>query len=200
MKKIYRFIVFCIMLAVSFFADDDTQAQASVRLNQTNATICVGGKTVLEVVGTSKHVKWSTSDKNVAKVGSAGVVTGIRKGVATITAKADSFTCKCRVVVNATYGAAVSDVTIKRETPVMLTFTKNAVVSYKIQDPDICSAGWGSWSGNEIPLNITPKKVGVTYITCTNGANTESVRIRVRVKRFRSILLIFMRLQVTAVI
>ena len=183
MKKIYRFIVFCIMLAVSFFADDDTQAQASVRLNQTNATICVGGKTVLEVVGTSKHVKWSTSDKNVAKVGSAGVVTGIRKGVATITAKADSFTCKCRVVVNATYGAAVSDVTIKRETPVMLTFTKNAVVSYKIQDPDICSAGWGSWSGNEIPLNITPKKVGVTYITCTNGANTESVRIRVRVKK-----------------
>ncbi len=183
MKKIYRFIVFCIMLAVSFFADDDTQAQASVRLNQTNATICVGGKTVLEVVGTSKHVKWSTSDKNVAKVGSAGVVTGIRKGVATITAKADSFTCKCRVVVNATYGAAVSNVTIKRETPVMLTFTKNAVVSYKIQDPDICSAGWGSWSGNEIPLNITPKKVGVTYITCTNGANTESVRIRVRVKK-----------------
>lgn len=183
MKKIYRFIVFCIMLAVSFFADDDTQVQASVRLNQTNATICVGGKTVLEVVGTSKHVKWSTSDKNVAKVGSAGVVTGIRKGVATITAKADSFTCKCRVVVNATYGAAVSDVTIKRETPVMLTFTKNAVVSYKIQDPDICSAGWGSWSGNEIPLNITPKKVGVTYITCTNGANTESVRIRVRVKK-----------------
>lgn len=135
------------------------------------------------MVGTSKHVKWSTSDKNVAKVGSAGVVTGIRKGVATITAKADSFTCKCRVVVNATYGAAVSDVTIKRETPVMLTFTKNAVVSYKIQDPDICSAGWGSWSGNEIPLNITPKKVGVTYITCTNGANTESVRIRVRVKK-----------------
>lgn len=183
MKKIYRFIVFCIMLAVSFFADDDTQAQASVRLNQTNATICVGGKTVLEVVGTSKHVKWSTSDKNVAKVGSAGVVTGIRKGVATITAKADNFTCKCRVVVNATYGAAVSDVSIKRETPVMLTFTKNAVVSYKIQDPDICSAGWGSWSGNEIPLNITPKKVGVTYITCTNGANTESVRIRVRVKK-----------------
>lgn len=183
MKKIYQFTLFCMILAVSLFIDDDTQAQAAVRLNQTNATVCIGGKTALKVTGTSKPVKWSTSDKKVAKVGSAGVVTGIKKGMATITAKAGRTTLRCDVVVNETYGTAVSDVAVKRETPVMLTFTKNAVVSYKIQDPDICSAGWGSWSGNEIPLNITPKKVGVTYITCTNGANSETVRIRVRVKK-----------------
>ena len=183
MKKIYQFTVFCIMLAVSFFIDHGTQTQAAVRLNQTNATICIGGKTTLEVSGASKPVKWSTSNKNVAKVGSAGVVTGIGKGTATITAKAGSVIYKCRVIVNETYGASVSNVVIKRETPVMLTFTKDAVVSYKIQDPDICSAGWGGWSGNEIPLNVKPKKIGTTYITCTNGANNESVRIRVRVKK-----------------
>ena len=134
MKKVYQFTIFCIMLAVSFFIDHGTQTQAAVRLNQTNATICIGGKTTLEVSGASKPVKWSTSNKNVAKVGSAGVVTGIGKGTATITAKAGSVICKCRVTVNETYGASVSNVVIKRETPVMLTFTKDAVVSYKIQD------------------------------------------------------------------
>lgn len=183
MKKIYRFMLFCIMLAVSFCVEHCTQAQAAVKLNQTRATICVGSRIILEVNGTSKPVKWSTSNKKVARVGSAGVVTGVKKGEATITAAVGKAKYRCQVTVNESYGAAASAVTIKRETPVMLTFTKDAVVSYKIQDPDICSAGWGSWAGNEIPLNIMPKKVGVTYITCTNGANSETVRIRVCVKK-----------------
>lgn len=183
MKKIYQFMVLCIMLAISLCIGNCTQAQAAVSLNQKNATICVGGKTTLEVSGTSKPAKWSTSNKKVAKVGSAGVVTGISKGEATITAKVGNVKCQCRVVVNETYGANVSSVVIKRESSVTLTFTKNAVVTYKIQDPAICGASWGSWSGNEIPLNITPKKVGTTYITCSNGANNETVRIRVRVKK-----------------
>lgn len=183
MKKIYQFTVFCIMLAVSLITSHDAQAEAAVRLNQTSATICVGGKTVLELTGAAGSVRWSTSDKRIARVGSAGVVTGVRKGEAVITAKTGGRNYSCKVLVNETYGASVSAVTIKRETPVMLTFTKDAVVSFKIQNPEICSAVWGSWSGNEIPLNITPKKLGVTDITCTNGANSEIVRIRVRVKK-----------------
>lgn len=183
MKKIYQFIVYGVMLAITFCIGHCTQAQAAVRLNQSNAVVCVGGKTTLEVTGTTKNVRWSTSNKKIARVGSAGVVTGVRKGEATITATIGSAKYKCHVIVNETYGANVSSVIIKKETPVMLTFTKDAVVSYKVQDPDICSAGWGSWTGNEIPLNITPKKVGVTYITCSNGANSETVRIRVRVKK-----------------
>lgn len=183
MKKIYQFTVSCMMLAVWLCIGHSMQVQAAARLNQTNVTVCIGGKTELEVRGTSMPVKWSTSNKKIAKVGSAGVVTGIGKGEATITASAGGKKYQCHVVVNETYGASVSAVAIKRETPVMLTFTKDAVVSFKIQDADICSAAWGAWAGNEIPLNITPKKVGVTYITCTNGANSESVRIRVHVKK-----------------
>ena len=111
------------------------------------------------------------------------MVTGLRKGEATITAKVGDAKYKCLVVVNETYGASLSAVAIKRETPVMLTFTKDAVVSFKVQDTDICSAAWGAWEGNEIPLLITPKEPGVTYITCTNGANSEAVRIRVHVQK-----------------
>lgn len=160
-----------------------TDAQAAVSLDQTNAAICIGGKIKLKVNGTSEPVKWSTSNKKIASVGSAGVVTGINKGKATITASAGGAEYKCRVVVNETYGADVSSVVIKRQETVTLTFTKDAVVTYKIQDTDICSASWGSWSGNEIPLHITPKKIGTTYITCSNGANNETVRIRVKVKK-----------------
>ncbi len=183
MKRIYQYIAVCFVLAVSFCMMQQTDAQAAVSLDQTNAAICIGGKIKLKVNGTSEPVKWSTSNKKIASVGSAGVVTGINKGKATITASAGGAEYKCRVVVNETYGADVSSVVIKRQETVTLTFTKDAVVTYKIQDTDICSASWGSWSGNEIPLHITPKKIGTTYITCSNGANNETVRIRVKVKK-----------------
>lgn len=176
-------MIFCFVLAVSLCMGQQTKTQAAASLNQTSATICIGGKVTLQVDGTDQPVTWSTSNKKIARVGSGGVVTGVHKGKATITAQAGEEKYQCRVVVNETYGANVSSITIKRQESVMLTFTKDAVVTYKIQDTDICSASWGSWSGNEIPLYITPKKTGKTYITCSNGANNETVRIRVRVKK-----------------
>lgn len=183
MKRIYQFAVFCVMLAALSCMGHCVKTQAAVGLNQTNATVCKGGRTSLTVNGAKEAVSWSTSNKGIAKVSATGTVTGVKKGKATITASVGKAKYKCRVVVNDTYGASTSSVTIKRQDSVTLTFTKDAVVTYKIQDPEICSASWGSWNGNEIPLHITPKKVGVTYITCSNGANNETVRIRVRVKK-----------------
>lgn len=183
MKKIYQFAVFCFILTASLCTGYRMPAYGAVSLNQSSATICVGSKTALKVEGTTKKVKWTTSNARIAKVGTKGVVTGVKKGKATITASVGSKKYKCRVTVNQTYGASESSVSIKRSASVMFTFTQDAVVTYKIQDTNICSASWGSWSGNEIPLNIVPKKVGTTYITCSNGANQETVRIKVRVTK-----------------
>lgn len=184
MKRIiYQIAVLCMVLAGMLCMGHNTKVQAAASLNQKNVTICKGGKTVLALNGTQEPVTWATSNKGIAKVSAKGVVTGVKKGKATITARVGKETYRCHVVVNDTYGAETSSVVLKREGSVMLTFTKDAVVTYKIQDPEICSAGWGSWDGNEIPLYITPKKVGVTYITCSNGLNNETVRIRVRVKK-----------------
>ena len=183
MKNIYRFMAFCFLLAVLLCSGHPAQVQAAVGLNHTSAVICIGGRVELKLNGTDEPVTWTTSNKKIATVGSAGVVTGVNKGKASITAQAGGKKYSCLVTVNETYGASVSSVTIKRQETVMLTFTKDAVVSYKIKDTDICSASWGSWDGNEIPLLITPKKVGTTYITCSNGANNETVRIRVKVKK-----------------
>lgn len=155
--------------------------QAAIGLNQTNATICAGGKITLKVNGAGQQAKWSTSDKKIAKVSAKGVVTGIKKGKAAITAQIGKKKYTCNVVVNQTYGVSQTSVSIKNETSVTVTFTKDAVVTYKIQNAKICSARWGSWDGNEVKLYITPKKAGATYITCSNGANNETFRIRVKV-------------------
>lgn len=58
------------------------------------------GKTAtLSVSGTKQTIKWSSSDKNIAKVNKNGKVTAVAKGKATITAKVDGKKLKCTVYV-----------------------------------------------------------------------------------------------------
>ncbi|MCH5265975.1 MAG: Ig-like domain-containing protein [Lachnospiraceae bacterium] len=63
----------------------------SVELDTEEATVYVGATknlkvTVLPASGSVKKVKWSTSNANVAKVSSAGKITGVAAGTATIKA------------------------------------------------------------------------------------------------------------------
>lgn len=62
---------------------DEPQAQGPL-LNTTTAVCPVGGKVTLTA---NRSVVWSSSDTTVATVSSAGVVTGVKAGKATITAK-----------------------------------------------------------------------------------------------------------------
>lgn len=57
--------------------------------------------TVLPTTATNKNVTWSSSDTSVVKVSSAGVLTAVKEGTATITVKtADGgFTASCRISV-----------------------------------------------------------------------------------------------------
>ncbi len=58
------------------------------------------GKTaILSVSGTKQTIKWSSSDKSIAKVSKAGKVTAVANGKATITAKVDGKKLKCTVYV-----------------------------------------------------------------------------------------------------
>ena len=58
------------------------------------------GKTAtLSVSGTKQTIKWSSSDKSIAKVSKAGKVTAVANGKATITAKVDGKKLKCTVYV-----------------------------------------------------------------------------------------------------
>lgn len=70
-----------------------------VKLNKTKLYMSTADKATLKVLNTKKTVKWSSSNKSVAKVSSKGVVTPQWFGTAIITAKVGNKTLKCTVKV-----------------------------------------------------------------------------------------------------
>lgn len=74
-------------------------AQAKVRLNYSKKKLVVGDKIFLKVIGNSKKVKWSSSKKTVASVGTNGKVTAKRPGKSVITAKVGKKKYKCEITV-----------------------------------------------------------------------------------------------------
>ena len=84
-------------------------ARTKLKLNKSSVTITVGKTVTLKATVTGKKgtVEWSSSKKSVATVSSKGVVTGKKKGTATITAKVNGVKKTCKVTVksipNVTY-------------------------------------------------------------------------------------------------
>ena len=74
---------------------------ASVKLNKTKIVLVVGQTYKLKVSGTKKTPQWSSSNKKIVSVTKKGVVKGLKKGTATITAKIGKKTYKCKVTVEA---------------------------------------------------------------------------------------------------
>lgn len=68
-------------------------------LSAKKKTVYYKGSTTLKVKNYTKKVKWSTSNKKVAKVNSKGKVTAVGLGTCTITAKVGSKKLKCKVTV-----------------------------------------------------------------------------------------------------
>lgn len=79
----------------------------------------VDQKAALTLAGTSQHITWSTSDKNIASVDEKGLVTAKAAGVATISAKVESgATYSCKVtVVNGKSNKPVDEKSTEIETP-----------------------------------------------------------------------------------
>lgn len=110
MKKVKRFVfgfLICLLLglcvsqvspAINLGNAIEVQA-ATVKLNKKSVTINRYQTTTLRITGTKSKVTWSSSNKKVATVTSKGVVKGVKKGRATITAKVNKKTYKCTVTV-----------------------------------------------------------------------------------------------------
>lgn len=88
-----------------------------IKLNRTSAGILKGGTvrlsaTVIPDTASSKRVIWSSSDKNVAVVDSSGLVRGVGKGSAVITAKTavNGKTASCKITV----GTRITGVTLSK--------------------------------------------------------------------------------------
>ena len=76
-------------------------AKAKVKLNKTKLSMNVGKTATLKLKNNKKKVKWSSSNKKVARVSAKGKVKGLKKGKATITAKVGKKKYKCKVTVKA---------------------------------------------------------------------------------------------------
>lgn len=98
-KRILGLILAVVMMLVAM-PIQATQAGVA-KISQKKATIYVGETIDLWVNGTSKAVTWSTSSKKVAKVNQDGVVKGVKKGTAVITASVGSKELTCKVTVKA---------------------------------------------------------------------------------------------------
>jgi len=130
-------------------------AVESVSLNKTESSLVVGEKVTLAAIvkpddATSKIVTWNTTDASVATV-QDGVVTAIKIGSATITAKVEDKTATCTI--------SVID---EMDRP--LTFTSNGSTTITLQkkgtpyditlEYKLNNGSWTSYKfGTAIPLN-----------------------------------------------
>lgn len=100
MKRIKQVLLMAVAaLVLVLVLPDNAQAAASVKLSKQSLTIYVGGKTTLDMTGSAKKVKWSSSKKSVATVSQKGVVTAKKSGKTVITVKSGSKKATCKVTV-----------------------------------------------------------------------------------------------------
>ena len=139
-----------------------------ITLNKTSVSLTeTKSYTLKATVNGTGTVTWSSSNKAVATVTSAGVVKGVKAGTATITAKlSDTMKATCKVTVKA------ATVTFDKST-LTLTETKSATIKATV------TAGTATWkSSNTAVATVTSAgevkavKAGTATITAilTNGA------------------------------
>jgi hypothetical protein len=145
--------------------------------------MCVGDSQKLTVSGTTKKVTWKSSKPKIARVTSSGTVKALRAGNAVITATVSKKTYRCKVLVNETFKVERTSVSIKKNTIVNIFLSVNGSVNVNasVADKKICSATFGKWDGDYMPVTITPKSVGSTTVTFTNTANQEVCTLKVKV-------------------
>ena len=189
MKSVKKFRIFLgsfvlFLALMSGVGSTDVKA-AAPKLNKKKATIYVGHTEKLKVNRAKGKVKWTSSQKKIATVSSRGVVKGKQAGKTTITATAGNKKLTCKVTVQ--NNVSVSKDTLKispgKSQKITVKIRKNVdSVRFKIKDTKIVSCKWGKkWKGMTIPLTITAKQAGSTYITLTNTYSKEKVKINVTV-------------------
>ncbi len=93
-------LVFAVMFSLSAFLPMFEASAATVKLSRKNITVAVGQTYSLKISGATGSVKWKTSNKNVATVSKSGVVKGIKRGSATVTATVGQKNYNCKVTVD----------------------------------------------------------------------------------------------------
>lgn len=110
-KRVKTAVIFVMIIAL-IMATTVTASAATVKISKKAVTIDAGSTATLKITGTSKTVKWSSSDKSVATISSTGKykakITAKKAGTAKITAKVSGKKYTCKVTVKYADGSRQS--------------------------------------------------------------------------------------------
>ena len=98
MKRVLS--IFMSLIIIFIMAAPQTADAATIKLNKSKAKILVGKSVTLKLTGTKKVPKWISSNKKIATVSTKGIVKGVKKGTANITAAINGKKYTCKVTVN----------------------------------------------------------------------------------------------------
>ena len=175
MKKFRNLMSICLVLVMILsIVPLQVQAKSTVKLNKASTTVYVGKTTTLKITGTNKKITWSSSNKKIATVSSKGKVTAKKKGTATITAKVNGKSYKCKVTVKNPYLNSTKK-SLEIGKTLTLKLTGATAKKYTSSNKNVATV---SRKGK-----ITAKKTGIATITCTdNNKKTYKCKIAVTEK------------------
>ncbi|MDD3174063.1 MAG: trypsin-like peptidase domain-containing protein [Herbinix sp.] len=137
-----------------------------------------------KVVGMNDKVVWSVSNPSVATINSTGKLSALFSGKVTIYAKAGDKIAKYVLVIGSNrLGTFSTNVTCYDKTTIWvttLTDIEEETLSWS-SDTGIATCSWGKWSGERIPMTITPKKTGTDTITIASDSTNDRLVIHLTV-------------------
>ena len=98
-QKKWLSVLLVLVLMAGMFIIPGAAFAEKPELNKEKLTMITGTTYQLELSGAAGTVKWTSSNKKIATVSKSGLVTAMKKGSCTITAKAENKSYKCRLTV-----------------------------------------------------------------------------------------------------
>ena len=141
------------------------QAASKVNISNTSKTLYVGYGAKLNITGTNKKVKWSSSNSKIAKVTQAGYVTAKSAGTATIKGKINNKTYKCKITVKNMAYLTLYD------TRNMQFIGTTKKVTYKSSNSKIASIDKNG--------KVIAKKIGIVTLTAKMNGKKYSCKLKV---------------------
>ena len=166
-----------------------TIAVESVELDKTELELTEGDSATLVATvkpddATDKTVTWSSSDPEVATV-DGGVVTAVKEGTATITAKAGDKEAACEVTVKKKTVAVESVELDKTELELTAGDSATLVATVKPDDATDKTVTWSSSDPEVATVDggvVTAVKEGTATITASAGEKTATCALTVKAK------------------
>ena len=164
-------------------------AVTSVTLDRTTLGLVEGDQAVLTATvspdnATDPTVTWTTSNASIATV-EDGMVTAVKAGTATITAKAGDKTAKCTVTVTAAF-VPVTSVTLSKTTLEMTEGDETTLTA--TVKPDNATDKTVTWTSSDASVatvtdgQVKALKAGTAVITAKAGEKTATCSVTVTAK------------------